>query len=760
MNPSPSPALRRSSAPSLCALCILAVVCSGNEARAAGAAAGGMEFFEKEVRPLLVKHCYRCHGGQKVKGELRLSSRADLLRGGSNGPAIVPGKPEASLLIRALRYRDSPRMPPKGKLPERDIAVFTRWVALGLPWPQTDTTRSPVGRFEITAAQRRFWSFQPVKKPPIPAVKDRAWPLTPIDHFVLAKLEEKGFKPAPPANRQTLIRRVTFDLIGLPPTPAEVEAFLADPSPRAYAKVVERLLASPHHGEQWGRHWLDLVHYADTAGETADYPVPEAHRYRDYVIASFNADKPYDQFVREQIAGDLLAVHAPPAKYAELVTATGFLAGARRFGFDPQNYHHLTIEDTIDTLGKSVLGLTLACARCHNHKFDPIATADYYGLYGILDSTRYPFPGSEENKRPHDFVSLAPPGSRQPNADKAYAVVEGKPHNARLHRRGDPHNLGAEVPRHFPLILGGQALPAGMTGSGRLQLAEWLTSPSNPLTARVMVNRIWQHHFGEGLVRTPSNFGKQGQPPTHPELLDYLASSFVENGWSMKALHRQIVLSRTYQMSARVPAPSASRDPQILDPGNRWLWHHERRRLEAEAVRDALLAVSGTLDRTPAGPHPFPPAARWGFTQHNPFQAVYDTRRRSVYLMTQRIRRHPFLALFDGPDPNSSTAQRSITTVPTQALFFLNNPFVHEQANRFAGRLLRATNDEDRRIDLAHRLAFGRPASAAELRESKAFLRRVEQVAQTAGPPAAQQQAAWAALARVLFADNEFLYVD
>jgi hypothetical protein len=752
---------------------LLCALASG--VRAADPSPAEAEFFEKEVRPLLVNRCQKCHGDQKTKGDLRLDSLASVLKGGASGPAVVPGQPEASRLIRAIRYTDSPKMPPKEKLADADIVTLTRWVQMGLPWPETAGTATTADRFQITAEQRRFWSFQPVKDPPLPPVKNVAWPLSPIDRFILAKLEEKSLIPVQAADKRVLLRRATFDLTGLPPTPEEVEAFVADPSPQALEKVIDRLLASRHYGERWGRHWLDIVRYADTAGETADFPVPDAHRYRNYVIDAFNADKPYDQFIKEQIAGDILARSGPREKYAERVIATGYLASARRFGFDPQNYQHLTIEDSIDTLGKSILGLTISCARCHDHKFDPIGRTDYYALYGIFDSTRYPFPGSEENKRSKDFVSLLPPGEAAPagapGVGKAYAVAEGTPHNARIHKRGDPTTLGEEVPRRFLQILHGQPLPTGAPGSGRLQLAESLASADNPLTARVLVNRLWQHHFGEGLVRTPSNFGKQGRPPTHPELLDYLATRFMapsplplsppgergrgEGGWSIKAMHKQIMLSRTYQLS------SASDSTNVAaDPANEWLWHFQRRRLDAESIRDALLAVSGTLDRTPAGPHPFPAENTWNFTQHNPFEAVYPTNRRSVYLMTQRLRRHPFLALFDGPDPSSSTAQRSATTVPTQALFFINNPFLHEQSLKLAERLLHS-GEERGRIDLAHQLTLGRPATPAECQAAEAFLRRYMQEVKAAGTPAELcPRLAWAGYARVLFSSNEFIYID
>ena len=702
-----------------------------------------IEFFEKEVRPLLVQRCQTCHGAEKPKGGLRLTSRAALLEGGGSGPAAVPGKPAESLLVKAVQRTERPKMPPKERLPEREIDVLARWVQMGLPWPDSSATVAGLAKLEITPAQRHFWAFQPVKDSAPPAVKDSSWPLTPIDRFILSKLESKGLQPAGVADRRTLIRRATFDLIGLPPTPEEIEAFLADQSSAAWEKVIDRLLASPHYGERWGRHWLDVVHYADTAGETADFPVPEAYRYRNYVIDAFNADKPYDEFVREQVAGDLLAAEGPPEKRAERTIATGFIAVARRFGFDPQNYHHLTIEDTIDTLGKTVLGLTVSCARCHDHKFDPISRGDYYALYGIFDSTRYPFPGSEEKNRPRDLVPLGP-------NERAYALADGKGKDARIHLRGDPKQPGPEVPRHFLEILGGAELPPDTKGSGRLELARWLTDPQNPLTARVMVNRVWQHHFGRGLVRTPNNFGRQGQPPTHPELLDYLAARFVAEGWSIKALHRHIMFSRVYQLASTMDEKNAA-----LDPGNDCQWHFERHRLDAESIRDALLATGGSLDRSRGGPHPFPPEKSWGFTQHNPFQAVYPTSRRSVYLMTQRIRRHPFLALFDGPDPNSSTAQRGVTTVPTQALFFLNNPFVHEQADRFAQRLLAEPGDDSRRIERAYRLALGRPPTDGERREAVEYLREAAPT-----PGAERTRQAWAGLARVLFASNEFIYVD
>lgn len=763
-------------------------------------------FFENEVRPLLVKACQNCHGPNKQQASLRLDSREGLMRGGDSGPAVVPGEPAKSLLIEVIAAKNKLQMPPRKKLSDEQIAVLTRWVEMGAPW-SGDAPPTVIRGGPITDKDRQFWSFQPVRKPVVPAVKAGDWPATDIDRFILAALEAKGLTPAPAADRRTLIRRATFDLTGLPPTPEAIDAFLRDDTPEAFARVVDRLLASPQYGERWGRHWLDVVRYADTAGETADYPVPQAYLYRNYVINAFKADMPYDQFLREQIAGDLLAATGPREKYAERIAATGFIATSRRFGFDPENYHHLTIQDTIDTLGQTVLGLTLGCARCHDHKFDPVNREDYYALYGIFDSTRYAFPGSEKDKRPMNLVPLLPPDEAAPlkarfdaevaaltaevkkiegdrkavaaepdtperkeklakldaalaearraldakeNAGPypmAYAVVEEKPHNARIHKRGEPLDLGDEVPRRFVEVLGGDRLERDAPGSGRLQLAEWLTRPENPLTARVMVNRLWQHHFGTGLVATANDFGARGRRPTHPELLDYLAAKFVAGGWSVKALHRQIMLSRVYQ--------NASASNTAADPDNELLAHFPRRRLDAEAIRDSMLALSGKLDPTMGGPHPFPPVNQWGFTQHSPFSAVYDTNRRSVYLMTQRLKRHPYLSLFDGPDPNASTAKRLPTTVPTQALYFLNDPFVHDQAAAFASRVTAAKSDEGERIQLAYRMALGRPASDEEAQQVTRFLDAYRKKLKSEN-----DAPAWAALARTLFARNEFLFVD
>ncbi|MGE3819163.1 MAG: DUF1549 and DUF1553 domain-containing protein, partial [Isosphaeraceae bacterium] len=655
---------------------------------------------------------------------------------------------------------------------------------------------------------RERWSFQKPVPPRVPSVKNPAWPRGDVDRFLLAKLESQGLRPAPEASRSTLIRRLTFDLTGLPPTPEEVDAFLADSSPDAYERVVERLLASPHHGERWGRHWLDVVRYADTSGCNGDFPIPEAFRYRNYVISSVNADKPYDQFLREQIAGDLLPSRSEDQRYEQLI-ATGYLAISRRFSSVAEEFH-LTLDDTIDNLGKAVLGLSVSCARCHDHKFDPIPQTDYYALYGIFESTRFAFPGTEIYRHQQDFVPLVPEARREgelkpfltrmaeidaeilavytkievtdtgkeknalkgrweslkkerdelvkslPAFEKAYAVSEGTPTDTRLQVKGDPKKLGEPVPRGFLQILGGQVVPSGSSGSGRESLADWLTDPSNPLTARVFVNRVWAHHFGQGLVRSVNDFGTRGQLPSHPELLDDLALRFVESGWSVKTLQRRIVLSSAYRMGS-VDDPQAA----LIDPENTLLWTFPGRRLDAEEIRDAMLLVSGALERGPGGKHPFPPEITWRYTQHKPFIDDYPSQRRSVYLMQQRYRLQPFLATFDGADTNVSTGERKASTTPQQALFALNSPFVQEQAERWADRLLRDFSSQADRITRAYRVALGRPPTDDEVEVGLDFLREIEPPLKAAGiAGAAVPRAALVSYLRALMGGNEFVYVD
>jgi len=796
-------------------------------------------FFEKKIRPILVERCYECHSEQakKVKGNLLLDSREAALKGGDSGPAIVPGEPKKSLLIKAVRYRNEDlQMPPKHKLDEEQIAALEEWVRMGAPDPRKKKPATLADASPFSSERANHWSFQPISNPKAPAVKNRRWVKNDVDRFILGKLEAKGLGPSLPAAKRTLIRRATFDLIGLPPTPDQVNDFLKDRSPRAFEKVIDRLLASRHYGERWGRHWLDVVRYADTAGDSSDYPVPQAGKYRDYVIKCFNEDKPYDQFLREQIAGDLLPSGSELEKHEKII-ATGYIALARRFSVNPESVQHLTIEDTIDNLGKATLGLSVSCARCHDHKYDPISSADYYALYGIFSSTRYPFAGSENEKKQRNLVpligeteleallrpfkeQLAPLDSEvkrfetemaelrkrsessgggeaektnsdkpertltvvreelrkarekrdkfaktAPFYEKAFAVIEGKPKNARIHIRGEPGKQGDEAPRRFLQILGGEQLPLDEKGSGRRQLAEWVSDPKNPLTARVMVNRIWQYHFGKGLVQTPNDFGLRGKAPTHPELLDYLATRFIESGWSVKAMHKLIMLSQTYRQtsgaadgseSARAPTSAAT-----MDPNNELLWKFDRRRLDAEAIRDAMLFVSGELDTSTCVTHAFPPEEKWNYTQHNPFNAVYPSKYRSVYLMQQRIKKHPYLELFDGADPNSSSATRVINTTPLQALFMMNDAFMHEQAGHFARRIIEITRDDKKRISTAYELAFARLPSQEELQTSQRYIREYgEKLKVKSVPEEERPMAAWTSFARALLSHNEFVYID
>lgn len=784
-------------------------------------------FFESHVRPILIKACVRCHGPKKSEAGLRLDNRAGFLKGGESGPAVVPGKPDESRVIKAIRFKDELKMPPGKQLPARDVDTLVRWVQAGAVWPNETVSGGGLRSGPITAEEKRFWSFQLVSAITPPAVSNRGWPLNTIDHFVLARLEKEGLRPAPDADRRTWLRRVTFDLTGLPPTDAEIASFLSDGSRNAFQHVVDRLLASPAYGERWGRHWLDVARYADTAGDGADYPVRDAYRYRDYVIAAFNADKPYDAFIREQIAGDLLAdseakaASISPERYAELITATGYLTVTKRYGYSPTPaFQHLDLADTIDNLGQTFMGLTLGCARCHDHKYDPLSSADYYGLYGILASSDFSFPGGEEHKRPKGLVPLALPAEaaarekafvvelaekneqvkrlkEEKNAAEAelkkevteavkakvadaakrlsaaeaaksafeaagpaypvaYAVREGKASDVRIQKRGEPDRLGDVAPRRFLEILGAQPLPAAEKGSGRRQLADWIADRANPLTARVMVNRVWQGHFGEGLVRSPNDFGTRGERPTHPDLLDWLAARFMADGWSLKRLHRQIVLSHVYRQSGQGDPAGATRDPD-----NRLLGRYRRRMLDAEALRDAMLALSGRLERRPTAGHPFPPVHTWGFTIHYPFSAEYDSNSRSIYLMVQRSRRHSYLAMFDGADPNLSTPQRRPTTTPFQALFLMNAPFVHTQAEGLASRLLALPGLDTDRIAAGFEWTTGHPPRAEESRAALAFLHRYRQELTNAGTPEDRRaKEAWNALARVLLTGNGFLFVD
>jgi Protein of unknown function (DUF1553)/Protein of unknown function (DUF1549)/Planctomycete cytochrome C len=1105
---------------------LIALLALAAPARAQGPAA--IEHFEKKVRPLLVTHCLECHGAdpKKIKGGLRLTSRAELLKGGDTGPAVVPGDPAGSRLVRAVHYKsDELKMPPKGRLTDSQIVDLEAWVKAGAVWPAADAGRAerPKPGQLFTDEQKSFWAFQPMRDHPAPRVRDRDWVRAPIDAFILAKLEARGLKPAPPADKYTLLRRVTFDLTGLPPTPGEVESFIRDDSPRAFEVVIDRLLASPHYGERWGRHWLDVVRYADSNGLDENTAFGNAWRYRDYVIRSFNRDKPYDEILREQIAGDLLPdAHENPDR----LTGTGFLGLGPKLLAEPdkQKMKMDIADEQLDTLGKSVLGLTLGCARCHDHKFDPITQRDYYSLLSVFTSTRTmknlatvaqaferPLPTGEkpeeaeararktdakqaeidaltdelrakvltdaraniaayllaaadargkagvarmasggklpgaivleaekfkkgtadktdlgygqgigiilsyaaENTRaeyaltvpkageydlelryaaqesrpvrvsvggkvvlpqaakgttggwnpehqawrpegkvslnegentvtveahgllPHiDKLAILPVEStpaagtgrpsagtfaevgrkrklilefvtgwadylRQAKADdplfgpwlavaglpdigfaaaapqllakfrgkapaglvggsaprtlgevaERYARVlteteagrkvladpagpfalktplpanpelfypmelaqlsklngeltaiqksapvpvmvlsveegakypqvtgDGKPRNLFVQVRGNYLTPGEEAPPVFPRILtGGKAAPfatvegeapavepnqtrygSARTASGRLELAKWVTDPKHPLTARVLVNRVWRHHIGEGIVRSPDNFGKLGDRPTHPELLDWLALRFIEGGWSVKKLHKLILLSSAYQMSS-------SHDPQAAqaDPENRLLWRMNRRRLEAEPIRDALLAVAGNLDPAMGGTLLNNGNFTYVNNENSTNTARYDNHRRSVYLPVIRNTVFDFFQVFDFAEPHVPNGKRANTVIAPQALYLMNSPFVQAQARAFAELLLKEPGDDAERVRRAYLKAYGRPATDEEVAQAVEYVARYESAqARTEKDGSMRRPWAWQSFCQVLFAGSEFVYVN
>jgi hypothetical protein len=903
----------------------------------------GIEFFENKIRPILVDDCYKCHSQQsaKVKGGLLLDTREGVLKGGDTGPAIKPGDPDQSLLIKAVRYSDPDlAMPPKNKkLSPEKIAALEAWVKMGAPDPRAGRSQAAL----IYEKARTHWAFQPVHEPAIPETKNARLVKTPVDNFVLARLEAANLHPSPEADKRTLIRRATFDLIGLPPTPDEVTAFEADRSPEAFAKVVDRLLASPRYGERWGRHWLDVARYADTKGYVfeEDRHYPYSYTYRDYVIRAFNEDLPYNQFLKEQIAADLMTnTDKRP------LAALGYLTLGRRF----INNIHDIIDDRIDVVCRGMMGLTVECARCHDHKYDPIPTRDYYSLYGIFDSSEEPAQEQEpllgmdapakahaeylaERKKREDerdnyrhkqevamseqlrheagdylfvayqaqslkdngqiddlarkakldpevlhrwrdglarwrknsqpifapwfaFAALnetnfsaqagkvtakistntdgsvnpfvakiftnAPASmknvaeqygklfveideewtrvSHETNApahltdpareslrqilyaadapanlptgefDRLYDTPTGQklralqrsvaeldathpgappramalldrpnPHDVHIFIRGNSDNQGADAPREFLEILSGPNRKPFRQGSGRLELAEAIASPDNPLTARVFVNRVWLHHFGSALVSTPSDFGLRSDPPTNPELLDYLAARFVADGWSIKKLHRLIMLSSTYQQSSDNNPVS-----EKIDPGNQLYWRMNRQRLEFEAMRDTFLDVSGKLDLTMGG--------------HAVDITDADSTRRTVYGFVDRQNLPDLFRAFDFASPDASSPRRFYTTVPQQALFLMNSPFIIEQAKSLAARPdLKSITSEQQRVRRLYELAFQREPNREEVQLAKDF---IDEQAKDSSTPASARLDAWQKYAQIILLANELVFVD
>ena len=797
--------------------------------------ASAVERFEKSVRPVLVEHCQRCHGAEKSKGGLRLDSAEALAKGGDTGPAIDLDEPSKSLFLDVIRYNGELKMPPKGKLSDAEIAALAQWVKDGARWP--DSATMPQNNVIATAkkankpapnsleAGKAFWAFQPIRDPIAPEVKTAGWARSPIDRFILAGLESKGFAPAPEAEKRTLIRRATFDLIGLPPTPEEVEAFLKDESPEAFSGVINRLLASPRYGERWGRHWLDLARYADSNGMDENMAHANAYQYRDYVIKAFNADKPYDQFLKEQIAGDLLPKTGDEAVNNDRLTATGFLViGPKMLAEDdPLKMEMDIIDEQVDTVGRVFMGLTIGCARCHDHKFDPIPTADYYSLAGIFKSTKsmanhrvvamwneHPLESKAHNeamerhraaiaakaesiKKTREqsieaFVAsfTAPPEQiaiprrfkhndlfdqltrlreelaaiekSPPVAAQVMSVEDQSPTNLRIHIRGNHTTLGQEVPRRFLQVIDGDRKPAiPDRQSGRLQLADWLTDPKHPLTARVMVNRLWLGHFGMGLVRSPDNFGRLGDAPVHADLLDWLASRFIESGWSIKSLHRAIMLSSTYRMSTQ-DNPAAA----LADPENRLHWKMPRKRLEAEAIRDALLSVCGRLDTEMKGSLLNTPNHAYVNNTGGVGGIKYAVARRAVYLPVIRSGLYDVFQAFDFADPSASNGLRVPTTVAPQALFMMNDPLVITSTQALADSLLadKTLNDRDR-VAAVYLRAFGRPVNDNEASRALDYLQRLEKAFETEGVPAEKRPArVWQALCQAALGSSEFLFID
>lgn len=850
------------------------------------ATAEQIAFFEKKIRPVLADKCYKCHSEQadKVKGGLVLDTREGTRRGGDNGAAVVPGKLDDSLLIEALRYHNPDfAMPPKkegGKLPDAVIKDFEAWVQMGAPDPREGAAK--VAKKYDAEEAKNWWSLQPPKKAAAPDVKNTAWPRGEIDRFILAGLEEKGLQPVADASKGALIRRVYFDLTGLPPSLKEADDFIKDTSPDALAKVVDRLLASPQFGERWGRHWLDVARYAESSGKDVNIAYPHAWRYRDYVIAAFNEGKPYDEFIREQIAGDLLPAKNDKQR-AEHLVATGFLAiGVKSHNEqNPRQFYLDLADEQIDTMSQAMLGMTISCARCHDHKFDPIPQRDYYALAGIFLSTDTKFgtAAGVQNRRASELIAL-PKGAAAPVIAKKMSAEErtrkerrledlrrelaegfregrrgqgdgavqvrrlrtvqelgmleaelkafgedgmanalamgvsdlssssqsffgsmdrrrggagpaafrerfrarppefARIGDARLYARGDVDKPGETVPRSFPAALSASGATGIDKGSGRLELAEWLTNETNPLTARVFVNRAWHWLFGRGLVESCDNFGTTGAKPSNQALLDALAVQFVENGWNVKALIREIVLSHAYGLSSTYNEANFHGDPE-----NALVWRANKRRLDAECLRDAMLFASGDLQYAPPigsaiaeqGDGPIGQRRLRGIGEEALLNAGTTSKARSVYLPLARDVTPDALAVFDFADPSLVTGARETTNVPSQALYLLNSSFVADQAKKLSQRILDAYPGGpnaavaarlDERVLYAYWIVFNRPPDGLERQAAANFFSKFPNSwakGDKSAPglkDAEAIDAAWTSFCRALFATGEFRYVN
>lgn len=793
----------------------------------------GIDFFEKQIRPVLVNKCYRCHSVEaasknRLKGNLYLDSRVGIRKGGDTGPAVVPNDVQKSIIIQALKYENKAfEMPPSGKLSENVINDFVKWIERGAPDPRDGTVVKKTDEIDIEAG-RKFWSIRPFQQVQIPTINDTHWPRSEIDRFILSKLEAKQLKPVNDASALDLVRRLYFDLIGLPPTPEQIDGFLiAVKKDRlsAITTLVDQLLLSPRFGERWGRHWLDVARFGESNGGTKNTVWPDAWRYRDYVIDSFNKDKPFNQFVREQLARDLLPANTEQKRKEQLV-ATAFLA----MGSKPAAVPRMEIiGEQLDVMGRAFLGISIGCARCHDHKFDPVPTSDFYAMAGIMLNTQIqdgkPFGSLEKIEKSartkyknfqrslstatgaiekslvrldelcrqgkirrwptqswEEVIAKLSAGQRSkaektlkelrkaqtdleklrkenpPKVFETLAVADRAAKgrnflNAKIHIRGSEQNLGDEIPRNVMQVLrSDERLKIGEKESGRLQLANVIDR--HPLTARVMVNRIWHHLFGRGIVRTTDNLGTLGDRPSHPELLDWLASRFIEEGWSTKKMIRRIVLSRAYQLTATVDEFDAKQALQI-DPGNTLIWKHSARRLEAEALRDAMLAASGQLDVEP-------PTRFDSLGYHSrmaDITAMDRIRNRAVYLPVSRGYPTDIMAVMNFPPADLVVGRRETSSVPTQALFLLNSPLVLEQAQRLALGLLNDNKRSDtEKIDRACLLTWGRQPSTEETQEALAFIKQHQQQSSEQSDEWKQLDA-WSAWCQSLFCAAEFRFL-
>jgi len=795
--------------PSVVSVAVLAIAatCAARSTAADAVATAGLAFFEREVRPLLVKHCHECHSASapEIRSGLRVDAREALLAGGDGGVVVVAGDPEQSRLVAVLRSRDPDvQMPPEshgGPLPVDAVDAIAEWIRRGLPMPDDAPA---VTRPDPLATH---WSFQPVRDHAPPSVSTDGWAWTDVDRFLLARLEEAGLAAVVDATPAAVFRRVHLDLTGLPPEPEEVVAFLREPTRERLLAEIDRLLDSPRFGERWGRHWLDVARYAESSGKETDFAYPHAWRYRDYVIKAFNDDMPFDQFAMEQIAGDFFEAHDDRER-AELLVATGFLAIGPKSHVERNRlqFEMDVVDEQIDTVTQAFLGLTVACARCHDHKYDPVTQRDYYALAGVFRSTdtRYGTIRIIQNNNPADLVELPrsagqpdglepldargrqvleaqlerlagqfaelTAGGRRPDPGQAirnraqFATLSSRldgyaadgtprqfamaaldrrvPRDSPLFLRGEVDDPGVVVPRGLPALAGGRQAPPDE--SGRLDLARWIASPDNPLTARVIVNRVWLHLFGRGLVATPDNVGVAGEPPSHPELLDHLATRFMQDGWRIKSLIRSLMASHAYALSTAHDARAFD-----LDPDNVLRWRMTPERLDAEAIRDGILFTAGTLDlRAPAGStvENFGEGLAAGrlIGQRQPFDETVFTR--AVYLPALRGTPLEPLALFDMPSPAMVTGERPETTVPAQSLYLLNDRFVLRQAEEAAAWLAEEEPDERRRVERAWLRFFGRWPATADVDAALAF---VAARGRTSG--------AWAELCQSLWASHEFL---